>query len=124
MDIRSTGNIVQPSLSPAGKAPIPPEPSADTTKAVGPTQTAAAVPEPAALPSPSQLQDALKEINKALREQSQGIEFTVDKDSHQTIVKVVDQQTKEVIRQMPSKEAVEIAKALDRMQGLLLKQKA
>ena len=82
------------------------------------------MPEPAALPSPSQLQDALKEINKALREQSQGIEFTVDKDSHQTIVKVVDQQTKEVIRQMPSKEAVEIAKALDRMQGLLLKQKA
>ncbi|MFC6521248.1 flagellar protein FlaG [Undibacterium arcticum] len=40
------------------------------------------------------------------------------------MVKVVDQRTQEVIRQMPSPEALEIAKALDKMQGLLIRQKA
>ncbi|MFD2272939.1 flagellar protein FlaG [Undibacterium arcticum] len=39
------------------------------------------------------------------------------------MVKVVDQRTQEVIRQMPSPEALEIAKALDKMQGLLIRQK-
>jgi len=40
------------------------------------------------------------------------------------VVKVVDKETKEVIRQMPSKEVVELAKALDKLQGLMIKQTA
>jgi flagellar protein FlaG len=63
-------------------------------------------------------------VNATLKQLSQDLEFSVDADSQRTIVKVVDQQTKEVIRQMPSAEALEIAKALDRVQGLLIKQKA
>ena len=40
------------------------------------------------------------------------------------IVKVMDNATKEVIRQIPSVEMLAIAKALDKIQGLLIKQKA
>ena len=40
------------------------------------------------------------------------------------IVKVVDRETREVLRQMPTQEALEIAKALDRTQGLLIKLEA
>jgi flagellar protein FlaG len=36
----------------------------------------------------------------------------------------VDSETGEVIRQIPSKELLEIAHAIDKMQGMLLKQKA
>ena len=75
-------------------------------------------------PGPAQISQALQSINKALETMSQNLEFTIDEESDRTIVKVIDQQTKEVIRQMPSAEAVEISKALDKLQGLLIRQKA
>jgi flagellar protein FlaG len=37
---------------------------------------------------------------------------------------VVDAVTHEVVRQIPGEEILAIARAIDRMQGLLLKQKA
>ena len=40
------------------------------------------------------------------------------------MVKVVDQSTKEVIRQIPSEEMLAIAKALDSLKGLLVRQTA
>ncbi|HWT71660.1 MAG TPA: flagellar protein FlaG [Oxalicibacterium sp.] len=77
-----------------------------------------------AVTTASQLATALQSINKALQDLSPNLEFTVDPDSNRTVVKVLDQQTKEVIRQMPSAEALEISKALDKLQGLLVRQKA
>ena len=74
--------------------------------------------------SRSQLANAVKQINQALPASAQGLEFTVDDDSQQTIVKVIDRSTKEVLRQIPSTEAMEIAKSLDKMMGLLIKQQA
>lgn len=52
------------------------------------------------------------------------IQFSTDQDSGETVVKVIDRNSKEVIMQLPSKEALEIAKALDKFQGLLVKQQA
>ncbi len=89
-----------------------------------PVQTSAAVTPAAAVPSSEELAKAVANINKSLQTLSQDLEFSVDQDSNRTIVKVVDQQTKEVIRQIPSPEALEIAKALDTVQGLLIKQTA
>ena len=81
--------------------------------------------EPAAkAPSPEQLKEAVANINKTLQTLSQDLEFSVDQDSNRTIVRVVDQKTKEVIRQIPSPEALEIAKALDTVSGLLIRQTA
>jgi flagellar protein FlaG len=71
-----------------------------------------------------QLKEALNNINETIQAMSPGLEFTVDSESERTVVKVVDQQTKEVLRQMPSEEALSIAKALDKLQGLLIKQQA
>jgi flagellar protein FlaG len=67
---------------------------------------------------------AVSDINKAMQFMSRQLEFSVDTDSERTIVKVIDQQTREVIRQMPTKEALEIGKALEKAQGLLIKQTA
>lgn len=86
--------------------------------------TASAVQQPDAATAKSQLGQALQSINKAMQALSSNLEFTVDADSNRTIVKVMDQQTKEIIRQMPSVEAIEISKALDKLQGLLVRQKA
>lgn len=70
------------------------------------------------------LDESLRNINKSMQVLSQELEFSIDPDTDRTVVKVVDQRTKEVIRQMPSVEALEIAKALDRLQGLLIRHQA
>lgn len=89
-----------------------------------PVEVVTAVQQPATVPTQAELDQAVKNINKTLQEQNQGLEFTVDSDTQRTIVKVVDQKTKEVLRQIPSEEALEISKALDNFQkGLLIRQK-
>lgn len=70
------------------------------------------------------LSQAVESINTALQARSPELEFSVDSDSERMVVKVIDRDTKEVIRQMPSEEALEIAKALDRMQSILIRQTA
>jgi flagellar protein FlaG len=75
-------------------------------------------------PGLAQVTQAVHNLNKMMQSLSPDLEFSIDDESNQTIVKLVDQQTKEVIRQIPTKDTIEIAKALDRVQGLLIKQKA
>ena len=87
-------------------------------------QTANAVQQASAAPSMDQVKQAVQDINKSLQSLSQGLEFSVDTDTKDIIVKVIDQQTKEVLRQMPSKEALAIAKALDQVLGKLIKEQA
>lgn len=75
-------------------------------------------------PSVEQVAQAVKDINKSLQSASRSLEFTVDSDDKKIVVKVIDQQTREVLRQIPSEEAIEISKSLDKLQGLLIKQQA
>ena len=67
---------------------------------------------------------ALKDIKEFVSVVAQNLQFTVDKETGKTIIKVTDASTKEVIRQIPSEEILAIAKALDRFRGLLIEQKA
>ena len=79
--------------------------------------------EPA--PTATEVQQAADTINKALqRLNSSSLEFSVDHDSGRTIVRVVDTETKDVIRQIPNEETLAISKSLDKLQGLLIQQKA
>lgn len=78
----------------------------------------------AAEPPLEQVKSAITDINKALQESSQNVEFSLDQDSKRVVVKVIDTSTKEVLRQMPTAEALEIAKTLDKKQGMLVDQEA
>lgn len=73
---------------------------------------------------PQAVGHAVEKINKFVQTLTNDIQFSVDKDTDLLLVKVVDRETKEVIRQIPSEEIVEIAKALDNFRGLLIKQQA
>jgi flagellar protein FlaG len=125
MDIRS----VSPSTAPA-PAPSPAERDAGAAvRAAAPAGNVASKPVDKAAAarqagSPDPLDEAINNINKSLKVSGQGVEFSVDDDSKRLVVKVIDTDTREVLRQMPSKEALEIAKALDRAQGMLIKQEA
>jgi flagellar protein FlaG len=71
-----------------------------------------------------QINKAVESINKTIQTSAQGVEFSVDNDLKEVVVKVVDQETKQVLRQIPTVEVLEIAKSLDKLQGLLIKQTA
>lgn len=83
-------------------------------QAVAPTQPA----------SQSQVEDAVKSIRDFVKPINSNVEFSIDRDTGKTVVKIVDGATKEVLRQMPSEEALAIAKTLDGIKGLLIAQKA
>jgi flagellar protein FlaG len=80
-------------------------------------------------PSHEDVSAAVKKMNDAMLGSSQSLQFSIDEDSKDIVVKVIDQSTKEVVRQIPSKEALQIAKSLDKsidkmQQGLLINQTA
>jgi flagellar protein FlaG len=87
---------------------------------------AAAKPAPAvgAKASREDLDAAVKKINDSMPASAQSLQFSIDEDSKDIVVKVIDQSTKEVVRQIPTEEALEIAKSLDKMRGLLIHQTA
>ena len=67
---------------------------------------------------------AVAAVKEALKPVGGGLEFAVDQSSGRTIVTVVDLETQQVIRQIPSEEMVELARVLERLQGLLLNNRA
>lgn len=88
---------------------------------------------PMSSPAPSELsrqvpkefiEEAVKKVNEFVKPINNSLSFNLDEESGQTIIKVVDLATQEVIRQIPSEEMLAIAKALDTMKGLLVQQKA
>ena len=81
--------------------------------------------KPAAEPSAAQLQNAIDNINKALKQSNRNLEFTVDESTDKQIVKLVDMDTGDLIRQYPTEEMLAISRSIDQFQqGLLLKQEA
>lgn len=78
-------------------------------------------------PRPS-LDDVMKAI-QAIKEKiepvaSNNLQFSVDQDSGDTVVRITDSQTGDLVRQIPSEETLAIARDLNRIKGLLLQQKA
>jgi flagellar protein FlaG len=72
--------------------------------------------------------ESLAEVLEAARERARlsqaSLEFSVDDESGRTVVKVVDAQTKELIRQIPSEEVLAVARNLERIKGFLLSETA
>jgi flagellar protein FlaG len=92
--------------------------------AVESSQTATAV-EVARPPTPEQLKEAVREINKVMRQSNRNLEFSMDDDTHRLVVRLTDTETGELIRQIPSDETLAISRSIGEFQqGFLLKQKA
>jgi flagellar protein FlaG len=82
-------------------------------------QAAAATP-----PSREVVAKAVEQVNAHLQAEDHAIEFTIDPDTKAVVVKLIDKQDNQVLRQVPSQEMLEIAKALDQLQGKLLRNQA
>ncbi|WP_431479018.1 flagellar protein FlaG [Massilia eburnea] len=87
-------------------------------------ETIDAVKAKQATPSRKEVEDAVARLNNSVQQRAQSLVFAIDDDSHRTVVKVIDLHTQEVLRQIPTPEALEIAKAIDAFRGLLVDQEA
>jgi flagellar protein FlaG len=122
---------VAPLSSPALQTPVAPGPAdrAATPAAAQATDTVPAAGAPKKTdPSRDEVDAAVKKLNDSMLGSSQTLQFSVDHDTKKIVVKLIDQDTKEVVRQMPSEEALRIAKSIDasmdKLQGRLIDHKA
>ena len=70
-----------------------------------------------------QLEDVksvVNELNDRLESQSIQVQFGVDDDTGRIVVKVQDSNTKELIRQIPSQEALDFARLARQGKGIML----
>ena len=72
-----------------------------------------------------ELQDAVQKLNDFTSNNTQrDLTFAIDEDTKEMVVTVRDSRTQEVIRQMPTEEALAVAKQIESMLGLILNDKA
>ena len=124
MDIKTFSAVGAP-LPPLQDVAKPgPRSTDEAAPVLEPVNSAVATPPNQAPPPPAKVQQAIKDANKTIQTLAQSLQFSVDEDSGDMVIKVMDKETKEVIRQIPSKEMLEIAKRLDEFRGLLIRNKA
>lgn len=63
--------------------------------------------------SESELNQLAKDINKLSQNDNISLIFSSDKETGKNIIKFVDQQSKEVIKQIPSEEMLKVAEQID-----------
>ena len=75
--------------------------------------------DPLSSPAPDRVAQAIKQMNDAFAQRGQDLyaAFEKDKIAGIDIVKIMDKKTNEVIRQLPPKEIVAFAQALELPQG-------
>lgn len=96
----------------------------------GTEQTTTPAPAPVAVAPPPAVQskdtvEKLEQMLQALDQVKQSIkpslanslEFLVDESTGKTVIKILDVETKTLIRQIPSEEMMAIAEAINRMEG-------
>lgn len=61
----------------------------------------------------------VEDVNFKMRQLSVGLSFEVAEDGKENVVKVIDQETGDLVRQIPSEEFLEMSKRLDEIFGEL-----
>jgi flagellar protein FlaG len=69
-------------------------------------------------------QKVVDNISESLASMQTALDFSVDEDLGRVVVKIVDPETQEVIKQIPSEEALELAKSLGKLTGMFVETRA
>lgn len=87
-------------------------------------QQSAPLPQPASSQkmSKEEVEAIVAELNKVMEMVGTTLSFYVDKDTKKTVVKVLDAQTHEVIRQIPPEEMLKVSQRISELLGILIDQ--
>ncbi|OMH30013.1 flagellar protein FlaG [Motiliproteus sp. MSK22-1] len=75
-------------------------------------------------PTVEELRATISQLNEFMKEGQRSLAFSVDDSSDEVVVRVVDTDTQEVIRQIPNEETLKLKQHIEGMLGLLLSDKA
>jgi flagellar protein FlaG len=107
----------------SGAAPAPlPEPRAGRSGAPG--ASGAAVPSVVPAPASDAVQAAVEQAQSIVRRDGRSLDFQVDKVTGETVVTVRNTDSGEVVRQIPSEEALRLAQQLAENHNSLIDTKA
>ncbi|MEO8223646.1 MAG: flagellar protein FlaG [Gammaproteobacteria bacterium] len=73
-------------------------------------------------PTQARLEQAVQQIQSYLNDTRRQLQFQVDKGSGRTVVRVINPNTKEVIRQIPSEEVLSLARSIGAQGGQVISQ--
>jgi len=120
MSIHALGTAADLRASPAAAASAaPPIVPAGTAGQLDPS-----LPATAQVPDVGELRAAVDAFNSFVPLAAHNLTFSIDDDSGKVVVKVVDSDTQDVIRQIPSEEALALSRSLDHIKGALFSRKA
>ncbi|MBU6957432.1 flagellar protein FlaG [Pseudomonas sp. CVAP len=118
MDMSVKLNLSYPTAQPASttvdKAAAAPRSSNDSVQAVAGSKDADA----------QKLKLAVQEIEKFVQSIKRNLEFSIDEASGRVVVKVIATESGEVVRQIPSEEALKLADSLSSASNVLFDAKA
>ena len=75
-------------------------------------------------PNQADLEKAVATLNKFVEPSAHAVNFSIDSSTGKTVIKVVDTENNKVLQQFPSEDALSMIRALDKLQGFLVKEKA
>ena len=70
------------------------------------------------------LREKVTELNSHMQTIDRNLHFSVDEQSGDTVVRVINAETEELVRQIPSEEVLQARNAINEFKGLLLETKA
>jgi len=121
MNVAQLSALVQSASGGAAQA----APALSRAPAPAPQPAATAAPAPTPVQASREALDrAVQQIRQFLDNTPADIQFSVLEGSDRVLLQVVDPSTKQVLLQVPSEVVLQVAKALDRYEGLFVSDKA
>ncbi|HLR30698.1 MAG TPA: flagellar protein FlaG [Paenalcaligenes sp.] len=66
---------------------------------------------------PNSIENALKQLNEEMRPWATAMQFEIDPDLERLVISIIDNETGEVLRSIPSEALLQIAKMITSFQG-------
>ena len=85
------------------------------------------IPAPAPTPTKEQVEQAATRVKEVLRGTTSRLEIEINSDLHnlhKVVIKILNGESGEIIRQIPAQELLDLAKHLDEPKGLLVRERA
>ena len=79
---------------------------------------------PALTPTKEQVEQAAARVKEVLRGNTSRLEIEIDPDLHKAVIKILNGESGEIIRQIPAQEILDLAKHLDEPKGLFVRERA
>ena len=79
---------------------------------------------PAPTPTKEKLEQAAARVKEVLRGTTSRLEIEIDSDLNKAVIRILNGESGEIIRQIPAQELLDLAKHLGEPKGLLVRERA